>query len=112
MKTTWILVPTAIVALLLAICYSGRFVHFEPLKLQQGSTNKLIPAPELVTPEYLRRVRTVLEFYGQPYRTNATGRLLIKATLAGDKELVWNYSNKALDDAFIEQARKFKTRQE
>ncbi len=108
MRTTWLTVTTVMVALLFMNGCSTRFVDFQPLKLQEAAQNKLIPAPELVTPDYLNRVKTVLDFYGQPYRTNATGGLLITAKLAGDEELVWNYSKKALDDAFIEQARKFK----
>ena len=108
MRTTWLTAVTLIVALLFMTGCSPRFVDFQPLKLQEGAQNKLIPAPELVTPDYLNRVKAVLDFYGQPYRTNATGGLLINAKLARDEELVWNYSKKALDDAFIEQARKFK----
>ena len=108
MKTIWLTATTVIVALLFMTGCSTRFVDFQPLKLQEGAQNKLIPAPELVTPDYLNRVKAVLDFYGQPYRTNATGGLLINTKLARDEELVWNYSKKALDDAFIEQARKFK----
>jgi hypothetical protein len=108
MKTIWITAAAAAVALLLLVAYSTSFVEFQPLKLQEGAQNKLIPARELVTPDYLDRVKVVLDFYGERYKTNATGKLLITAKLACDKELVWNYGNKALDDAFIAQARKFR----
>src|SRR5262245_59413050 len=104
----WLAATAVIVALVLMTGCSVRFVDFQPLKLQEGAQNQLIPAPELMTPDYLNRVKVVLDFYGQPYRTNATGGLLVTAKLARDEELVWNYSKKALDDAFIEQARKFK----
>jgi hypothetical protein len=107
MKTTWLTAKIMIVALLFMVGCSTKFVSYQPLKLQEGAQNKLIPAPELMTPDYLNRVKAVLDFYGQPYRTNITGGLLITAKLARDEELVWNYSKKALDDAFIEQARKF-----
>jgi hypothetical protein len=109
MKMIWLRATTVIVVLLFMSGCSTRFVDFQPLKLQEGAQNKLIPAPELVTSDYLNRVKVVLEFYGQPYRTNATGGLLITAKLAGNPELIWNYSRKARDDGFIEQARKFKT---
>lgn len=106
MNKLWLpLTITCALVGILAGCGS-RFVEFQPLKLQQGAQNKLIPAPELATPKYLEQVKVVLEFYGEKYKTNSTGALLIQSRLARDKELLWNYSNKALDDGFVEQARK------
>jgi len=89
---------------LMTSCGNG-FVEFQPLKLQTGHQNRLVPAPELVTSSYLERVKIVLEFYGEEYQTNATGLLLIPRKISRDKELLWNYSTKAQDPAFIAHAR-------
>ncbi|NJO21425.1 MAG: hypothetical protein HC838_17210 [Spirulinaceae cyanobacterium RM2_2_10] len=89
---------------LLTGCGNG-FVEFQPVKLQTGQQNKLVPAPELATPSYLERVKVVLEFYGEKYQTNANGSLLIQRKISRDRELLWNYSMKAQDSFFIARAR-------
>jgi len=87
---------------------AGGFVDFQPIKLQEGRENKLLPAPELLTPDFVSRVKVVLEFYGDQYQTNSTGGLQITARLARDKERLWNYTTKAQDNDFIKQALAFK----
>jgi len=84
---------------------SSGFVEFQPLRLNEGTRNELVPAPELVTPQYAERLKDVLDFYHESYKTNATGRLLIKRKLAWDRELIWNYTKKALDDDFMSKIR-------
>lgn len=90
--------------LLLLLSISGctnKSVKFQPLKLSQGKSNELIPAPELVTLDFLNRVKIVLEFYNEPFETDHNGNIIISESLANDKELIWNYTNKALDKNFI-----------
>jgi hypothetical protein len=103
MKKNGRIITIAAFAFLLLGCSAG-FVTFQPI--QKSKQDLLIPAPELINPNYIERVKIVLTIYGEPYRTNQAGGLLVTAKLALNKELLWNYSDKALDDAFIEQARK------
>ena len=91
--------------LVFALLHTTKLVEFQPIKLEHGTRDRLVSAPELLTPEYLNRIKEVLAFYGEPYEINAAGRLLVTSKLARDKELLWNYSSKALDDAFLSAAR-------
>ena len=73
---------------------SSKFVDLQPVKKEESGRNELISAPERLTPDYVNRMAIVFDFYGQNYRTNGRGGLLIPTKLAKDKELLWNYSKK------------------
>lgn len=105
MKTR-IIAAACSLAILLAMTGGNRdLVEYEPLKLQTGAQNKLIPAPELNTSAHLESVKVVLDFYGEQWQTNSSGKLLISRKLSNDKEHVWNYTKKAEDPKFIENVR-------
>jgi len=99
------IITSILIALILigAWTRTRTFVEFVPLKLVEGRRNELVPAPELVTPAYMDRVRAVLVFYGEKFRTNSEGKLLITRGLSNDRELIWNYSNQAQEQDLITQ---------
>jgi len=101
-KATLILVPLILIAFV-TFTWNYTFVEFVPLKLVEGRRNQLVPAPELLTSRYLERVKALLLFYGERFRTNSEGRLLIPRKLANDRDLIWNYSKKAQEDNLMPQ---------
>lgn len=105
MKTRIIAAACGLAILLVMTGCNRDLVEYEPLKLQTGAQNKLVPAPELNTSAHLENVKVVLSFYGEQWQTNSNGKLLITRKLSNDKELVWNYTKKAEDPKFIENAR-------
>jgi hypothetical protein len=110
MKTKRLVLACGLVALstIMFACNSG-FVEYQPLKLQTGAQNKLVSAPELNTSGHVERVKAVLDFYGEKWQTDDSGKLLVTRKLSRDKELLWNYTNKAEDPQFVENARKKKS---
>ena len=75
--------------------FLASYVEFVPMKLRTGKVEALVPAPEVLSAGFQKDLISVLETYSESYRTNRLGKLLIKRSLARDKELIWNYSQKA-----------------
>jgi len=105
MKSKCFVAACGLITLLTMSACDRDFVMYEPLKLQSGPENKLVPAPELNTPDHLERLKTVLNFYDVKWQTNRSAKLLITRRLSNDEELLWNYTKKAEDPKFIENAR-------
>lgn len=96
----------AVFAVFLVLCLvsCSNKVEFVPLKLVQGRENKLVPAPELIAPKLVERMKTVLRHYGEDFEVRSGGTLRVSRRLSLDRELLWNYCMKAQDDAFIKAA--------
>jgi hypothetical protein len=105
MKPRYFVAACGLITLLTMSACDRDFVVYEPLKLQTRAENKLVPAPELNTPDHLDRIKTVLNFYDAKWQTNSSGKLLVTRRLSNDEELLWNYTKKAEDPKFIENAR-------
>ena len=56
-------------------------------------------------PEFISNLEFVLSFYGEPYRTAPDGGLVISRRLAADMDLLYNYTQKARDQAWLARQR-------
>ncbi len=77
-------------------------VEFIPVRLVEGQRNKLVSAPELLSPQFKENFILVLKHYHEEYVIDQRGVLLIPRKLSEDKELLWNYCKKAEDEKFLE----------
>ena len=89
------------VLLMLCLVSCTSKVELVPLKLVEGRENKLVAAPELLTPQFVERMKAVLKHYGEDFDVSAQGALRISKKLSLDRELLWNYCTKAQDGAFL-----------
>jgi hypothetical protein len=80
------------------ILYRNTYTEFKPIIFQNGSyKNRSIERRE----EFNEKLKFVLDHYDHPYKIDEQGNILIKRQLSGDEELVWNYTTKALDTAWL-----------
>lgn len=79
--------------------YLNAFVPFEPLTLvtsgKDEGLKKIVP-----NDIFNSRIIKVLSYYKAEYYT-AGGKVYIKRKVAKDKDLIWNYTNKAMDNNWL-----------
>lgn len=74
-------------------------VEYQPVILD--NRQELIRSPALATPDHLNRLERVLTSYGESYERVSQTKLLIPLRLRRDAQLLWNYSTKAEDTAWL-----------
>lgn len=85
-------------ALGLSACGGGSSWDYTPVVQRDGGG--LVDAPERLTPEHLDRVEHVFAVYGTPTERVGPTRLRVEGA-APDREMVWNVTTKADDDAWL-----------
>lgn len=83
--------------------FSFPVIKFVPLRWESGFRGELVAAPELINDKFIKNIQIVLNYYGKKY-TASDMKVYITCNLYLDKELIWNYTNKALDKEFIKMA--------
>jgi hypothetical protein len=65
---------------------------------QDFDGDKIIKAPEFMTPEHQKNVIHVLKFYGEDWKLE-NGELFVSTKI--DSEILWNYTSKANDSIWL-----------
>jgi hypothetical protein len=79
----------------LAGCWLLLLKPYRPVVFEYaGGGQRLVERPDLVCPEHLAAIRTILSNYGE-FHLTFRGRLWISTGLANDIELLANYCEKA-----------------
>jgi hypothetical protein len=89
---TWLSFP--LLGTIIYFYYLNTYVEFEPILFQPG---KDVYENVQADAQFYKHLETVLSNYHEPYKTDHAGKILIKRKLKWDKELVFNYTSKALD---------------
>jgi len=88
-----------VMGLIAMTCEHTEYVRFRPV---YRSGDRLVVQELPLTPELRERVKTVLQFYDVPFKEDQNGDLLIPAQDWQDQELMWNYTTKANDAAWLQ----------
>ena len=82
--------------------FGQEFVTCVPIRLADIGTSKLlVDAPELEGKQFFSDLVLVLNHYKEPNRFDEHGNLMISKKLSKDRELLWNYCNKAQNPNFL-----------
>ncbi len=92
------------VIFILFACMKKDYVEFVPVYLE---SDKLIQKIELLDEELKSNVEMVLLYYEEKYKIE-DGKLYITKQLADNKELIWNYTNKAKDSIWLKKHKAIK----
>ena len=80
-------------------CMPDNFVEFKPVVREN---DRLIYTDISHFPQsFPERMSEVLRYYRESYQLDAEGKILIKTDLLNNKELLWNYTNKAVDEEWL-----------
>ena len=93
-KIYWFLVPLFFAGGL--FYYRNSYTEFTPMLFINDSYSTLKMDSALN-----RNLVNVLYFHNEPYKKDPSGRVLVRRSLNNDKELVYNYTKKALDSAWL-----------
>lgn len=80
-------------------CNNEEYERFRPV-YRVG--DNLVVSDLPLTPELRRNVKIVLQFYDVPFKEDQSGELLIPTQDWQDQELMWNYTTKANDPAWLQ----------
>ena len=80
------------------LIWSNSYVEFKPIVFDL-KTEKYIPVKP--DPGFNTNLKVVLEHNNMAYKEDASGRILIKRKISNDKELMWNFTTKAMDTAWL-----------
>lgn len=67
------------------------YAEFKPIKIQH---DQFVVSEQIVSPEFHQDIIQVFQFYKVNYKI-ADSKIFIDAKLWEDKDLMWNYTNKA-----------------
>jgi hypothetical protein len=76
-------------------------MKFKPLITEKGFRNEFIEAPELLTEQFKDNLEIVFKYYEVRYRVDSKKYIYITLPLSLKKELIWNFTTKALDKEFV-----------
>src|SRR5690349_9263729 len=89
-KKYLLLIPLIGIAALLF--YRNTFIEFEPIIFDDNSYKEIN-----VDGLFYKNLEKVLDYNNIRYKINGEGKVLIKRYLSADKDLLLNYTKKALD---------------
>jgi hypothetical protein len=87
-----------LIALTCSIMLSGcsAYTEYVPIELVvERGEHRLVENPALRTPAHIEAMKRILDGYGKPYKIR-NDRLYIKASLQEDRDLLQNFTAKAL----------------
>ena len=76
--------------------YRNTYTEFEPTIFEGNSYKKIN-----VNGVFYKNLEMVLDYNNVMYKIDGKGKILIKRSLSVDKELLLNYTKKALDTAWL-----------
>jgi uncharacterized protein YxeA len=78
------------------IYYNNTYSEFQPLAFENDVYKKIE-----VDATFYQNLKIVLDYHQEHYKINSSGKLKIKRKIHTDKELVFNYTTKALDTIWV-----------
>ena len=100
-KKYLLLIP--LIGIITFFYYKNIYAEFEPT-LFEGNSYKMIE----VNSSFYKNLEIVLDYNNVSYKIDEQGRVLVKRNLNVDKELLFNYTKKALDTAWLNSHKSFK----
>ena len=91
-KNYWLLIP--LVGII--IIYNNTYTEFEPILFSDDSYKRIE-----VDSSFYKNLKIVFDWNNVPYKIDKQGKPLVKRKLNNNKELVFNYTKKALDTAWL-----------
>lgn len=95
-KTTFF----SLIVIGLSACSENKYAEYKPHYLSENNENKYYGEPELDSTEFKNTIQ-VFEYYGEEYKIKNGNIILISTHLSKDWELLWNYTTKAGDNAWL-----------
>ncbi len=99
-KYRWFVIVTFLGAISIWIFYqryNNSYVKLRPLDF-----NTTIGFYEIKPNDSIRKfLPQVLNYYQESYQIDDDGNIMVKRRLANDRELIWNYTTKSLDTAWL-----------
>jgi hypothetical protein len=89
---------TLFMGLFVMACGNEGYERFKPV---YRSGDRLVVSELPLTPELRANVKRVLAFYDVPFKEDSNGELLISKKDWEDLEMMWNYTTKAHDPAWL-----------
>ncbi len=94
-----------VVAIAVIIRYYS-YTPYVPVKREGAAEPVFVAAPELLDAEHVKCIVTVLRKYNEPFLIK-NHKVYIKRSLANDKDLLANYTSKALELQMAEGRQRF-----
>ena len=89
-----LLIP--LIGIIIFFFYKNKYAEFEPT-LFQGNSYKKIEVDSM----FYKNLEKVLEYNNVNYKVDQQGKVLVKRNLSVDEELLFDYTKKALDTAWL-----------
>ena len=85
--------------LIIILLYSCNmeYVEFKPI---EQKNNKFIINEQVMSSQFNKNLKRVLDFYMEDYKIEET-KIFINSRLWKDKDLMWNYTNKAKNKEWL-----------
>lgn len=74
--------------------YTNSYTPFQPIQFDGNNYENYIPKNNS---EFYKRLKKVLSYYGEDFKTSEDGGILIKHKLQSDNETITNYTNKTIN---------------
>lgn len=101
MKKPFLVLFSLLIVLAIFLWFVPAFTFF-PRRLSEGQQNKLVRARNLENARFYLNLRQVLEYYDIPFGVAKNGTVKVPLRIILDKELSWNYTQKAQDVHWLE----------
>ena len=95
-KKKYLLFIVPLMGIGVILFYRNRYTEFEPTIFEGNSYKKIN-----VNGVFYKNLEMVLDYNNVMYKIDGKGKILIKRSLSVDKELLLNYTKKALDTAWL-----------
>ena len=93
-KKYLLLIP--LIGIIIFFFYKNKYSEFEPT-LFDGKSYKKIEVDNM----FYKNLEKVLDYNNVNYKVDEQGKVLVKRNLSVDKELLFNYTKKALDTTWL-----------
>lgn len=94
---------TLLIAVTIVQLYQGVYIAFRPVTFDGDSFEYGKKWTDILRRENLK---FVLNYHSVKFKIDSGGDILIQRKVYSDKEVLWNYTSKALDTTWINQHRK------
>jgi hypothetical protein len=82
--------------IIIFIYYKNTYTEFEPILFRDDAYKRVA-----VDRSFYKNLKIVFDYDNVQYKVNKQGKTLVKRKLNDDKELVFNYTEKALDTIWL-----------
>ncbi|WP_018250376.1 hypothetical protein [Orenia marismortui] len=80
---------------------SNRFLYVKYIPVTEWNGEQYEVNPEVNSKKLKENMKIILKYYEVSFKENEKGELLIPASLQRNKEMLYNYTKKAMDEEFV-----------